>query len=331
MLGPIGFYFTGRRMKKKKEFRDDICDDSIVLLCVIRDEDLLLPYFITHYKELGVTHFIFIDNGSVDSSLKYLLNIKDVDCQIWSTTDSYAENEFGVGWVNSLLNSQCRDKWCLVVDIDELLVLKDHETLQGLRGSMQESESNVLVTCLIDFYPRVFDVLGYNSGNDFTDHSNYYDIMDNVFVAVQNDNATTIKGGVRHRWMSNETPSNDSVCLTKKSFFKFDFFDTHSLGVGMHWLFPLDFIDWSVYHDWSQSNKALNFYSDIYILQHFKFIKPNVFDYFEERIERNQDWGNSIEYKKYIDNKTDSFYDDTLTRRFSSIYKLYKDTLGRLI
>jgi len=196
---------------------------------------------------------------------------------------------------------------------------------------MQESRSNALVTCLIDFYPRTFDVPNYISGGDFTEHSNYYDIMDSVFVEVQNDNATTIKGGVRHRWMTGGAPNNDSVCLTKKSFFKFDFFKTHSVGIGMHWLFPLDFIDWNVYHDWEESNKALNFYSDICVLKHFKFIKPAVFDYFKERVNRNEDWDDSIEYKKYLDNKTDSFYNNATSREYVNVSDLYKNTIEQVL
>ena len=51
----------------------------VYLICVIRDEELLLPYFIEYYRELGVTHFIFIDNGSIDGGPAFLANLRGIN------------------------------------------------------------------------------------------------------------------------------------------------------------------------------------------------------------------------------------------------------------
>ena len=59
-------------MNLKRAFKNEPSDNSIVLICVLRDEILLLPYFIEYYTKMGVSHFIFVDNDSIDDSQKYL-------------------------------------------------------------------------------------------------------------------------------------------------------------------------------------------------------------------------------------------------------------------
>ena len=73
-------------MKLIKNFNKPSDTDSIIVICVIRDEELLIPAFLNHYRKLSATHFIFIDNGSEDGSLDYL-NTKaaEFNIQIWQT------------------------------------------------------------------------------------------------------------------------------------------------------------------------------------------------------------------------------------------------------
>jgi len=47
--------------------------DEIVLICVVRNEALRLPLFFTHYRKLGVTRFMVIDNDSTDDTPALLL------------------------------------------------------------------------------------------------------------------------------------------------------------------------------------------------------------------------------------------------------------------
>ena len=132
-------------LELKKKFNSIPSFDSLNLICVVRDEVLLLPYFISYYSNLGVTHFTFIDNYSSDNTFEYLMSIKDYECQVYRTCDSYAENNYGISWVNEILNSQFKDKWCIVVDVDELLFLKDNNSdLQTLRNAMINEKSNIV-------------------------------------------------------------------------------------------------------------------------------------------------------------------------------------------
>lgn len=322
-------------MKLLKNFNAPSDSDSIIVICVIRDEELLIPAFLNHYKKLSATHFIFIDNGSEDGSLDYL-NAKaaEFNIQIWQTKESYAENMYGVAWVNRILNLQCKNKWCLVVDIDEFILLKDGKTIKDIRDSMIDSDANILQTLLIDFYPKNFSNSHYKQHDNPFSHSSCFDKLssNSVFIQQALDNSTGIKGGLRHRILGDSTkPDNNSVCLTKKSFFKYDFHKTHHLEVGMHWILPNEFEDWDSYDGWNDSNKFLNFFNDIIIFAHFKFIKPDLKSFIQQRIDRNQDWNNSCEYKKYIDSLSDSFFQENFSLAYNDSSQVYKYTLNNII
>ena len=75
------------------------------------------------------------------------------------------------------------------------------------------------------------------------------------------------------------------------------------------------------------------------ILGHFKYLKPNVFEYFEERVNRNQDWdggirvtSGSIEYQTYIENKSEKMEDVTTSEMYNHNHDdLYEKTLNNVL
>ena len=141
-------------MEKLKGFTTPETDDnSIILISVIKNEYLLLDYFIKYYSKIGITHFIFIDNDSSDDTIDYLLNL-DLNILLFKTTDSYRDAKFGTVWVNNMLNTYCKDKWCIVLDIDEIIY---NDNLLELRNQMEEQQSNVCKFYLLDMYPKNYD------------------------------------------------------------------------------------------------------------------------------------------------------------------------------
>ena len=318
---------------KIKDFEQEVKDDSLNLIVVFRNEELILPYFIDYYKKMNIDNFIFIDNNSTDESLNYILERNDINSQIHFVQTSYRDNLYGVGWVNKILKDQFKNKWCVVVDVDELILLPDNKTLTDIKSEMINSDSNVLQTLMVDFYPNELNKTSYEKSSDFLSHSNYNDKLNltHNFVDFQLANQLTVKGGLRHRITHQTPPDNSSVCLTKKSFFYYDFYDTHYLSEGMHWFKPNKFKSWAELGNeelWINSQHSIKFYKEISLLGHFKYLKPDIKNVFEERIIRGEDWSGlsngqdkkklSVEYIEYANNIPTSFFDKNISKKYSN-------------
>lgn len=317
-------------MKLIKEFSKPVGADAIVCFSVIRDEVLLLPYFIDYYKKLGVTHFVFVDNGSIDRSSSYILSREDISLCLYYTEEAYSENRFGLTWINSLLRTDFKNNWCLVVDVDEYIIPRNNTGLLDLKQSMESGGYNVCQVFMVDFYPGVEStVFSY----DPFEHSCYYDRAEDYkyyFLSMGPEGSTIIKGGSRQRIFNNCAADNESCCLNKKSFFINNMYDSHFLEVGMHWFLPNDFEDWDTYSNWEQSLSTLKFYPELQCMAHFKFVKPDLREFFKLRLDRNQDWGDSTEYKSYYENFTNKYYSSTHSQLFHNTKDLYKHTIDML-
>lgn len=307
-------------------------EDSIILICVFRDEELIIDAFIKHYKSLKVSHFIFIDNGSEDYSCDILYaNMHGIDYQLWRATGRYSENDYGLAWVNFILETEVRNMWCIVVDLDEFLILEGHANLRQLVDCMNREDKNITHTCLVDFYPRVFHGTAYVSGSPPVLHSSFYDKFENEYIKccgrVQ-DIYFQVYGGLRKR-VAYKLAKEDGPMLNKKSFFKNIFYEKCGLGPGMHFFYWKDGRK-NVLSN-SPNCKQFKFFGVVQALAHFKYLRSDIDQYFSLRVLRNEDWNNSSEYKQYLsDGLASSFYDETISQVFRSTGQLYSKTVHLL-
>lgn len=125
---------------------------DILLFCTIRNERVRLPYFLSYYRDLGVGHFLFVDNDSDDGGREYLAAQPDVS--VWRTSASYKRSRFGVDWINGLLTRYGNRHWVLVVDADEFLVYPHIDTrpLPALTEWLGSSRYRSFGTLLLDMY-----------------------------------------------------------------------------------------------------------------------------------------------------------------------------------
>ena len=290
----------------------------IYLLCVFRDENLLLEYFIEYYRTLGITHFIMIDNLSEDEGPEYLKNLRDINLIMYRADDSYRDAAYGTKWVNQILEKYCIDQYCFTVDADELFLFdsRKYHTLHDLIDEMESSGSNTIPTTLLDMYPeRTND--SYRKGIGFLKHSPYFDDLNTTYYEERGpiyESFVFRVGGVRKRALG------ATVCIQKFPFFKFDFYP---LGVapGYHF-FQADG------KTLLQSNKV-KLHDAPGVLLHFKFIKPQIQDFVEQRIARNEDWDDSAEYKAYqkafgTENVALDLYDERFSRKLNNVADLEK-------
>ena len=103
-----------------KDRTAQIKPDAILAFVTIRNEMLRLPHFLDYYRKLGVSHFLIVDNASMDGTAEFLADQPDVS--LWTTSHSYKLSRFGMDWLGWLQWQYGQDHWCLTVDADELLV-----------------------------------------------------------------------------------------------------------------------------------------------------------------------------------------------------------------
>ena len=149
-----------RAFGKRKELtrlsvkEDAIYQPGILAFAVMRNEAFRIPRFLKHYRRLGVSHFLVIDNDSSDETSSLLSDEPDIS--LWRTEASYRSSRFGVDWLTCLLAKFGHNRWCLTIDADELLVYPYWETrpMSALAAHLDQNEIESFGAMMLDMYPK---------------------------------------------------------------------------------------------------------------------------------------------------------------------------------
>ena len=123
-----------------------------IVLCNVRDEIELLPHFLKHYREIGVKRFAFVDNGSVDQTLPFLLD--QSDCDVFQFSGIFKNSKAGMVWKNLLLLTYLPAKWYFSADVDEHVVYEDwpHIGLDEFANRMSVKGRSAVTALMVDMY-----------------------------------------------------------------------------------------------------------------------------------------------------------------------------------
>ena len=172
---------------------------EIRLFAKVRNEAKRLPYFLDHYRRLGVDRFFIIDNSSDDDTVEILRD--NTDCHIFFTDRNMADSRAGLDWIEPLLRKYGQDRWCLIVDADELLVYPNSEyiTLPRFCRLLDLNYKNAVSCIMIDMYPEGdIETIEYQEGQSFIDACPFFDMSGYRFLPSETD-VQTIIGGPRLR------------------------------------------------------------------------------------------------------------------------------------
>ena len=280
-------------MRKRRELTsvvnrtDKITPDAILVFSTLRNERVRLPYFLRYYRNMGVDHFLIVDNGSDDGSAEYLREQEDVS--LWSTQKSYKRARFGVDWLNHLQWKYGHKHWCLVVDPDEFLIYPfcDTRPLRALTDWLDASSIRSFGAMLLDMYPKgPIDAQPYREGQNPFEIAAWFDSGNYVIQKNHQFGNLWIQGGPRMRAFFPDNPER-SPALNKIPLVKWD--RAYAYVSSTHMLLPRGLN--LVYDEWG-GEKASG------CLMHAKFL-----DTFgakaEEELRRGQHYANSHEYRAY--------------------------------
>jgi hypothetical protein len=198
--------------------------DDIVLVCLIRNGRFWLDTFMKHYTELGISHFVFVDNGSTDATLDYLRGRDSVTVVQSTLPAKHYESHLR----RRAIRKFATGNWCLCVDSDELFDYhhSDRLPLKGLIGYLDHEGYSCLIAQLLDMFPA--GPVGGSGHADFVNEFDHYDLSqirahsyhdctDSGYDYFARDNTV---GSSQIRWLFGGIRAihfNANVTLTKHS------------------------------------------------------------------------------------------------------------------
>ena len=177
-----------------------LAQDEAVVLFLTRNDRRFMPSFLEHYRKMGVTRFVCVDDRSVDGTVDYLAGQSDTD--LFTSTLRYREADRGKVWREELLARYGKNRWYIIVDSDEYLLYETlgQETVTEFAKRLSERGVARLPAPMLDLYP-----VGDLNAALFTgqidqrpwDVATHFDA--DGYRAIASGAAISIYGGVRAR------------------------------------------------------------------------------------------------------------------------------------
>jgi hypothetical protein len=282
-----------RAIRKRNELRPiairtkSIVPNDLLVFTTLRNERIRLPFFLKYYRDLGVNHFLMVDNDSDDGSREFLADQDDVS--LWTTKHSYKRSRFGVDWLNFLQMKYGDGHWALVVDPDEFFVYPfcDTRPLRALTDWLDASSIRSFSAMLLDMYPKgPFDVVPYHEGQNPFEIAQYFDSGNYTYKRNSAYGNLWIQGGPRARMFFADAPEH-APALNKIPLVKWS--RRYAYSSSTHMLLPRGLNQ--VFDEWG-GEKAAG------CLLHAKFLDTFAAKAEEEML-RHQHYANSHEYRAY--------------------------------
>ena len=258
------------------------------IICVVKNEADKLNAFFDHYNRIGKFNFIFIDNGSNDSSIEIAVNNSAV---IYQCMEAFSTNR-KLSWINKIYSTIPKGEWTILLDADELLVFDGYEklTVNDVLEAFDEKGINTSAAIMIDMFST--------KPSPKEKYLENYTYFENRFHEEKSFFFNSVYGGIREREFKF---GKERIFLIKKHPVVKKEADT--MLVHCHYIYPFQ----------------RNFNSIIYFgLLHYKLFDSEIEKY--KKIAVDESYGDgSIEYKTYIK----AFADKT----YEQIFAIDKDTV----
>jgi len=266
---------------------EKIRSGDVLLFSTLRDEHIRLPFFLRYYRDLGISHFLIVDNDSTDGGAEYLAAQEDVS--LWHTKASYKGARFGVDWLNWLQQKYGHGHWTLVVDADEFFIYPfcDTRPIRALTDWLDSSQVRSFGAMLLDMYPKGrIDAVPYQAGQDPMEIAAWFDPGNYMIRKNKSYGNLWIQGGPRARVFFPDNPQK-APALNKTPLVRWD--RRYAYESSTHMILPRGLN--LTYDAWGGEKTSG-------ILLHAKFLDTFSAKAAEELI-RRQHYSASLEYKAY--------------------------------
>jgi hypothetical protein len=142
---------TGRLVVRKRPV-SGFNPKGVIVIGLVHDEIIRLPYFLEYYRRFGAAGFVAFDDGSVDGSSEFLQEQDDV--LLIGVEGLSFSRACGIDWINTLIGRFALNRWVLKVDIDELFYWPGSEIggVDALVASVERTGAKAIFSPMIDVY-----------------------------------------------------------------------------------------------------------------------------------------------------------------------------------
>ena len=151
----------------------DRAADDLLAITVVRNGVGFIEPFLAHHRQLGIRHFVFLDNGSSDGTVDRLRREHDVTvlrCRLRFRDYQTAMRRY-------LVERFSRDRWNVVVDIDERFEFpgSDRIGLAEFLSYLDDHHYQAAVAQMVDLFPAEPLVAG-APRDDWSDTHRLFDL-----------------------------------------------------------------------------------------------------------------------------------------------------------
>lgn len=128
----------------------DIPKGGVIAICLVRNGGYYIQAFINHYLRIGVTHLVFMDNGSTDNTIA----IASKYDQVTITECRLPFRDYKLAMRTYMAEAFRNRNWILSVDIDEFWEhpLLGRLPLNGLLHYLEDRGFNAVVAQQLDLF-----------------------------------------------------------------------------------------------------------------------------------------------------------------------------------
>lgn len=245
-----------------------------IALCVAKNDLRRLQMVVEHHRQLGIQHFVVLDNDSTDGSREWLVQQPDIDTFL---VRQKFQSLVKYGWINRLIAHYGLNRWYLYLDSDELLVYPGCEQVDLLQlpRILEHKQHDRLAALMLDMYSAKTLYSLTDPVQPLQEQYNFFDSQS--YDLTVGKRGPIIKGGPRKRVFSEK--SEDSPLLIKYPLFKAM---PGTIFESAHYLYP--------YQQTRRIEAAI---------LHYKFLDSDLQRH--EQIAREGNFqGGSREYKRYL-------------------------------
>jgi hypothetical protein len=127
--------------------------DDFPLIVITHNDMRLIASFFQHYRSMGVTRFICLDDASTDGTADFIL--EQPDTELFTSNVRYKDAERGKIWREQLFAVFGYDRWYLNVDSDEYFLYETiaSETIGDFTRRLDSSGVSRVPAPMLDLYP----------------------------------------------------------------------------------------------------------------------------------------------------------------------------------